>query len=64
MISWKMKNAIRYLSLFIMIAIFEASAAFTWYNKLFWIPVILSGAVILSFIYVNADLILEDMKGW
>lgn len=47
------KNTLRYILLFIVIAVFEISTFALWFNKLFLIPMLIAAAYILCFLYVN-----------
>lgn len=58
----ELKNLLKYLLVMIALVIFYFSSVMTWYSALWWLPVIISGWVILSFIYVNFDYEDEEVE--
>lgn len=58
----ELKNLGKYLLVMIALVVFYFSSAMTWYSVLWYLPVLISGAVILSFIYVNFEYEDEEVE--
>lgn len=51
----ELKNLCKYLLVMIALVIFYFSSVMIWYSVLWYLPVIISGWIIMSFIYVNFE---------